>query len=247
MSFRCAKSSSRNVSATDSEKGNRGTECWLGFQISVVGNETPLGGADEPILYVFLMDAPVDLDAYLIGFPLDESETLGVREDRLIAWGQCDAHDPTAMSWCFALRIAELRDAKAFESQAVVPAMALLVDCDAVLTWSGRVPNLSSRKSKSTFASPIRIPSRGAHATFDNGRMISTAENGTDSRSSSPRSIKPSISSRARSAAMSLDERDVGKASTSAAKGLGPIRLNTSNNSRRSGVTSAKRVRADSN
>jgi hypothetical protein len=64
---------------------------------------------------------------------------------------------------------------------------------------------------------------RTSQATFGSGRTILTAENVTERRWSSPRSIKPSIPRRPSAAEVSRDGGDVGNASTNAAKGLGGL------------------------
>lgn len=110
-------------------KGNKSTERYLGFQISMVGDGIAIPENSEPLLHVFFWSVPCSFeDDEYVGFPYSEGQDypFEVMGNRLLMWEDKDSDGWTRHEWTYSLRLMDLNSADDLRKQVVEPALALI-------------------------------------------------------------------------------------------------------------------------
>jgi hypothetical protein len=112
-----------------SGKGNKPIQCYVGYQVSILGDGIALPENKEPLLHVFCWAdiTPSFEDGNYLGFPAPDDEINGfnVVNNHLLLWGSENAAW-NEKGWAFSLRLLQLNTPDDLQTQVIAPALALL-------------------------------------------------------------------------------------------------------------------------
>lgn len=101
-----------------------GPERYLGYQISLFGEEIP-SGSGMPLIHVFLWDGPADFTNYSMAFPLD-LESTSLDQGRLFCWCPEDGLGWQGRQWTYSLQLTAMNSRQDLVQSLLEPALALL-------------------------------------------------------------------------------------------------------------------------
>ena len=109
------------------KKGHRKEKMYIGFQVSMAGENIAFLDNPEPLVYVFCWSDPVDFDYLSISFPASEDDytEFEVIDDRLIIWGSLD-DEWDKREWAYAVKLTALNTPDDLTQYIVKPATTLL-------------------------------------------------------------------------------------------------------------------------